>query len=375
MRIGVNTRFLLSSKMEGFGWYTYEVVKRLVENHPEHEFVFFFDRPSDPKFVFGENVEPVVLFPPARHPVLFRWWFNKSITKALKKYKIDIFFSPDGYLSLKTSVPQIPVIHDLNFEHYPEDLPAKHRNYYRTYFPKFAKKAAAILTVSNYSKADIISTYGIESEKIFVAWNGASPTFVPLDKEKIDRVRAKYTSGKPYFIYVGAIHARKNVGRLISAFVKFAAGNREVDLLIVGESIWDTKSTLVPEVSDELKKRIIFTGHIPLSELNELMGAAFALTYVPYFEGFGIPLVEAMKCGVPILSGNLTCLPEVAENAALYVDPFNVNEISEAMQKLTTDEGLRVRLSQESLKRAELFSWDYTAEKVWNVINYVAKIK
>ena len=375
MRIGVNTRFLLSSKMEGFGWYTYEVVKRLVENHPEHEFVFFFDRPFDPKFVFGKNVEPVVLFPPARHPVLFRWWFNRSITKALKKYKIDVFFSPDGYLSLKTMIPQIPVIHDLNFEHYPEDLPTKHRNYYRTYFPKFAEKAAQIITVSNYSKADIVSTYGIESDKITVAWNGASPTFVPLDKEKIDTVRAKYTSGRPYFIYVGAIHARKNVGRLVNAFSKFAWKNNQVDLLIVGESIWNSENTLIPEVADEIKQRIIFTGHIPLSELNELMGAALALTYVPYFEGFGIPLVEAMRCGLPILSGNLTCLPEVAEDAAIYVDPFNVDEISDTMLKLSDDESLRIKLSQQSLKRAELFSWDHTAKAVWNVIISVANKK
>jgi glycosyltransferase involved in cell wall biosynthesis len=361
--------------MEGFGWYTYEVVKRLVENHPEHEFVFFFDRPFDPKFVFGKNVEPVVLFPPARHPVLFRWWFNRSITKALKKYKVDVFFSPDGYLSLKTAVPQIPVIHDLNFEHYPEDLPAKHRNYYRSYFPKFAEKAARIITVSNYSKADIVSTYGIESDKITVAWNGASPTFVPLNKEKIETVRAKYTSGRPYFIYVGAIHARKNVGRLVSAFSKFAWKNNQVDLLIVGESIWNTENTLIPEIADEIKQRIIFTGHIPLSELNELMGAALALTYVPYFEGFGIPLVEAMRCGLPILSGNLTCLPEVAEDAAIYVDPFNVDEISDAMLKLSDDEPLRIKLSQQSLKRAELFSWDHTAKAVWNVIVGVANKK
>src|SRR6218665_2161300 len=180
MRIGINTRFLLNKRMEGFGWYTYEVTKRLVENHPEHEFVLFFDRPFDPKFVFGPNATPVVLFPQAHHPILFVWWFNWSITKALKKYKCDVFFSPDGYLSLRTSVPQIPVIHDLNFEYHPEDLQRKHRNYYRKYFPKFAKKAKHILTVSEYSKQDIVKLYGIPSDKITVAWNGAADDFKPF---------------------------------------------------------------------------------------------------------------------------------------------------------------------------------------------------
>ena len=142
MRIGINTRFLLPHKMEGFGWYTYEVVKRLVENHPEHEFIFFFDRPYDSNFIFGENVTPVVLFPQARHPFLFYWWFEFSIPKALKEHKCDLFFSPDGYLSLKTSVPQIGVIHDINFEHNPKDLKWLMRKYYQRYFPKFAKKSS-----------------------------------------------------------------------------------------------------------------------------------------------------------------------------------------------------------------------------------------
>ncbi|MCC6701594.1 MAG: glycosyltransferase family 1 protein, partial [Fluviicola sp.] len=124
MRIGINTRFLLSSKMEGFGWYTFEVVKRMVLAHPEHEFVFFFDRAFDPKFIFAENVKPVVLFPPARHPFLFIWYFDFALKKALKREHIDVFFSPDGYLALGSNVPQVAVIHDLNFEHYPEDIPA-----------------------------------------------------------------------------------------------------------------------------------------------------------------------------------------------------------------------------------------------------------
>lgn len=375
MRIGINTRFLLSSKMEGFGWYTFEVVKRMVESHPEHEFVFFFDRAFDQKFVFAKNVTPVVLFPPARHPILFVWWFEHSIKRALKKYEIDVFYSPDGYLSLKSDVPQIGVIHDLNFEHHPEDIPASPLRYLRKYFPKFAKKASHILTVSDYSKQDIIQSYGISSSKITVAWNGASESFAPLLEEEIQEVRAKKTQGRPYFIFVGAIHPRKNVGRLIEAFGKFAATNSDIDLLIVGESLWTNKASSIPEVSEELKKRILFSGHVSLSELNKLMGAAFALTYIPYFEGFGIPLVEAMRCGIPIISGNLTCLPEVAGEAAIYVNPFDTEEVSKAMTELVVDEQKYQELKKKGIKRAELFSWNHTAEATWNVIADVGKIQ
>lgn len=368
MRIGINTRFLLSSKMEGFGWYTYEVVKRLVENHPEHEFIFFFDRPFDEKFVFADNVTPVVLFPPARHPVLFVWWFEYSVKKALKKYDIDLFYSPDGYLSLKSPVPQVGVIHDLNFEHHPEDIPASPLRYLRKYFPKFAKKAHHILTVSDYSKQDIVKSYGISPSKITVAWNGASETFVPLKSEEVTKIRAEKTNGRPYFIFVGAIHPRKNVGRLIEAFGKFALVNPDIDLMIVGESLWANKASSIPEVSEALKKRILFSGHVSLEALNKLMGAAFALAYIPYFEGFGIPLVEAMRCGIPIISGNLTCLPEVAGEAAIYVNPFDTDEVSKAMIYLASDEQKHAELAQKSLERSVLFSWDYTAETTWNVI-------
>lgn len=140
MRIAINTRFLLSHKMEGFGWYTYEIVKRIVQNHPEHEFVLFFDRTYDKKFVFAKNAIPVVLSPQARHPILFRIWFNLSVKRALKKYNADLFFSPDGYLSLTSEVKQIGVIHDLNFEHFPQDLKPVMSRYYLKYFPKFARK-------------------------------------------------------------------------------------------------------------------------------------------------------------------------------------------------------------------------------------------
>lgn len=369
MRIGINTRFLLPTKMEGFGWYTFEVVKRLVENHPEHEFVFFFDRSYDPKFVFASNVKPVVLFPPARHPFLFIWWFEWSIQRALKREQIDVFFSPDGYLSLGSNIPQVGVIHDLNFEHHPEDIPRTPRWYLRKYFPKFAKKASHILTVSEYSKKDICSTYAIPEDKISVAWNGASTLFKPLGLAEIEETRSKYSKGKAYFVFVGALHPRKNVGRLVEAFAQFYTQNKSIELVIVGENLWSNTSLQLPSISEEVKKAIHFTGHVPLHELTRIMGAAHALVYVPYFEGFGIPLVEAMRCGVPILSGNLTCLPEVAGDAAIYCDPFDVKEIAKGMKRLSTDETLCTQLKKNGLERSELFIWDKTAAKVWDVLS------
>lgn len=368
MRIAINTRFLLSSKMEGFGWYTYEVVKRLVEQHPEHEFVFFFDRAFDPKYVFGPNVTPVVLNPPARHPVLFYIWFEWSVKRALKKYNIDVFFSPDGYLSLGSKVPQVGVIHDLNFEHYPQDIPWQPRMYLKHFFPKFARKATQIVTVSNYSKQDICATYGVPESNVTVGWNGASELFKPLDESEIVAVRTQHSSGRPYFIFVGALHPRKNVGRLLEAYKHFCERNAAIDLLIVGETLWKNTQLQLPELSEAVKGRIHFTGHVSQTDLTRLVGAAHSLVYVPYFEGFGIPLVEAMKCGIPIISGNKTSLPEVAGEAALYCDPFDVDSITAAMHQLVNDQELYDRLAKSSLERGKLFSWDHTANACWDAI-------
>lgn len=354
--------------MEGFGWYTFEITKRLVQNHPEHEFVFFFDRPFDPKFVFGPNVTPIVLSPPARHPFLFIYWFEVAVKRALKKYKIDVFFSPDGYLSLGSTVPQIAVIHDINFEHYPKDLPFSALKYLKHYVPKFAKKADKIITVSAYSKQDLIKQYQLTGEKIIVAWNGASDYFKPLNEDEKVIVRKKYSNDLPYFLFVGAIHPRKNVKRLIQAFVKFKHDTgSEVQLVIVGESLWKN-NPLQLELSEKEQSQIHFTGHLPIEELSKITASALALTYVPYFEGFGIPLVEAMKCGTPIISGNLTSLPEVAGNAALYCDPFDVQDIAAKMADFYSDKLLQQQLALAGLERSNKFSWDISSEIVWEQI-------
>ncbi|RFC53542.1 glycosyltransferase family 4 protein [Brumimicrobium aurantiacum] len=366
MRIGVNTRFLLKNKMEGFGWYTYETMLRITQQHPEHEFVFFFDRPFDDRFVFADNITPVVVPPPARHPILQRIWFDYSITKALKKHKCDLFVSPDGYISLKTEIPQLAVIHDLNFEHNPQDVPKSVLKFFKKRFPIFAKKAARICTVSEFSKKDIVKTYGIPEEKIDVTYNGVSPVFKQIEESQGQKIRDQYTKGKPFILFVGAIHKRKNVQRLIEAYSSLKSkGRTDHQLLIVGEPMWNSQAV---NVDQSLEKFVHFTGHVALVELANIMGSASCLAFVSYFEGFGIPLIEAMQSGVPVLAGNKTSLPEIGGDAALYCDPFSVDDIAEKLEMILTDENLRISLIEKGLRRSEDFSWDYTARDLWKAI-------
>lgn len=359
--------------MEGFGWYTYEVTKRIVQDHPEHEFYFFFDREYDSKFIFSDNVTPVILRPAARHPLLFVWWFELMVRKAMKKYKIDLFYSPDGYLSLGSDVPQIATIHDINFEHHPKDLPLSARIYLRSFFPRFAKKAKHVLTVSHYSKSDICQTYGISEDKVTAIWNGVSNAYGPLDAKDVALVRNKYTLGEPYFIFVGALHPRKNVVRLIEAFILFKAQTTSSNkLVIVGASMWQKDPHLL-QLADHLGGDLIFTGHVQQDELIHLVGSAYALTYVPYYEGFGIPIIESMKCGVPVIAGNRTSLPEVAGDAALLCDPFDTQSICNAMIRLTSEPALYDQLRSSGIERSKSFDWDMTAQQVWTQIERVLK--
>lgn len=363
----MNTRFLLKHKMEGFGWYTYEILKRITQAHPEHQFIFFFDRAYDPKFIFSKNIEPVVLFPPARHPLLFKVWFNFSITRALKKYKADIFFSPDGYLSLKTDIPQIGVIHDLNFEHYPDDLPKSALRYLKSYFPRFTKKADHVLTVSEFSKQDICRLYKVDSSKITVAHNGANELFKPVSATEQQLIREEFTAGKQFILFVGALHPRKNLIRLLEAYEKFKSETKsETKLLIVGENLWRSKKLRLPEM--KFRNDVIFTGHQPLENLTMITASAKFMAFISYFEGFGIPLVEAMQSGCPVLSGDKTSLPEVAGDAALYCDPLDVDSIAKGLTDLDENENLRNSLIEKGYARCKQFSWDFAAEKVWEVL-------
>jgi len=366
MRIAVNTRFLLNDKLEGIGWFTYEVVRRLVQAHPEHEFIFLFDRPYDAQFIFGENVTPVVLFPPARHPVLWLWWFEWSVPRALKKYRADVFLSPDGYCSLRASTPTVMVTHDIAHVHLPMHIPARFRYYYDFFVPRYLRRAERIVTVSEFSKRDIAQHYKIANEKIAVACNGVREDFQPLSEAEKNAVKQQYADGQDYFFYVGAVHPRKNVHRLIRAFDAFKKRTQApAKLLIGGRFAWQTGEVKAAYDAADCKDDIVFLGYIPDAELPRLMGAALALTYVSLFEGFGVPVLEALHGDVPVLTSNVSSLPEVAGDAGLLVNPLEVEAIASAMQQLYGNAALREKLIATGNIQRQKFSWERAAEIVW----------
>lgn len=369
MTIAVNTRLLIPSKLDGIGWFTFQTLKRITLSHPEHRFLFLFDRPFDRQFIFADNIIPVVIPPPTRHPVLWYIWFEWMLPAVLKRYKADVFLSPDGFVPLSLNIPVIPVIHDINFHHRPLDLPFASRIYYRHFFPKFANCASRIVTVSEFSKYDIAKSYGISKDKIEVVYNGAHEHYKPISDIEKEAIKLKYTEGYNYFIFIGSLHPRKNVDGLLRGFdlFKIQTGS-SFKLMIIGERFFMNKGLENTYGQMVHRKDVIFAGRKEPNELSQLVAAAWALAFVPHFEGFGIPLLEAMECDVPSIASRVTSLPEVAGNTSIYVDPVDTLSISEGLTRMATDVQLRQQLVAHCKEQRLKFSWDITANKLFRCL-------
>jgi glycosyltransferase involved in cell wall biosynthesis len=369
MVIAVNTRFLLNDYLEGYGYFIHECFKRIVTAHPEHRFIFIFDRSFDSRFIYADNVTPVVAGPQARHPLLWKWWYDVKIPAVLRKYKADVFVSPDGHCSLKTKVPQCMVTHDLAFLHHPLFIKKSHLRYYKKNTPRFINKASVIATVSQFSKDDIIQQYKINPSKIDIVYSAAKNIFQPVSIQNREAVKDRFTGGKEYFLYVGAIHPRKNLKNLLKGFSRFKKRQQSsIKLILVGRLAWKYDSFLEELKTYKYRQDVILTGYIDDAELAQVMAAAYALVYLSYFEGFGVPVLEAMQCGVPVITTEASSMQEIAGEAALYANPEDPMSIGEKMMEVYKNETGRTAMIDKGIETARQFNWDKTAELLWQSI-------
>lgn len=368
MKIAVNTRLLLANRLEGIGWFSFQTLKRITKDHPDVHFIYLFDRDFDESFITSNNITPLIIGPQARHPFLYYAWFQWSVKQTLNRLKPDLFLSPDGFLSLGAKTRQLPVIHDINFHHFPQDVSRLSARYYNYFFPKYACAATRIATVSEYSKQDIAKTYGVNPAKIDVVYNGINEFFQPLDSSSKNAVKQKWTEGQDYFVYVGSLHPRKNIPNLIRGFNTFKQNGSPIKLVLAGPLFWGKEEIDAALNASIYKNDVIFTGRLNNEELNAVLASALAMTMVPRYEGFGIPVVEAMQAGVPVIYSNVSSLPEVAGNAGIAVNQNDPSDIARAMLQMAGDETLRRTCIEKGLVQKQKFSWDKSAHLLWESI-------
>ena len=372
MHVAVNTRFLLpGGHLEGIGRFTFETLRHLVAQHPGVTFHFLFDRAYDARYLLGPNVVPHVLRPPARHPFLYVAWFEGAVALWLARHRPAVFLSPDGFTTLSTSVPRVTVLHDLAFEHFPLDVDLLTRKYYQFFTPRFARASAQLVAVSEATKADIVQTYGIAPAKISVAYNAPADWFRPLPEVAQAVIRQRFSQGQPYFLFVGALQPRKNLANLLRAFDQFKTGSgaAEAQLLIVGRKAWKAGPILEAYQQMRHQSAVHFTGRVSDEELAGLYAAALATVYVPYFEGFGIPIVEAQASGCPVLTSSVSSMPEVAGlGGALFADPFVVASIAAGLARLWHEPALRQQLVVQGHANLGRFSWARSAGVLWQAL-------
>lgn len=270
--------------------------------------------------------------------------------------------------------PVVSTIHDLAFEHLPETFNRRSWMQLRLTVRRTARTAAHIITPSEFSRRDLIETYGVAPERVSVTLEAAAPHFRPAPAGAVAGVKRRYDIGGEYVLAVGSIQPRKNLVRLIRAYSDLRRTRSQAklpQLVLVGKRAWLYGETLSAVEQSGVASDVIFTGYVPEHDLPALYTGALCFVYPSYFEGFGLPPLEAMACGTPVIAGDRTSLPEVVGDAGLLVNPFDTDAIGASIARLLDDEELRADLRVRGRARAASFSWRETAQKTLEVYQRV----
>ena len=287
-----------------------------------------------------------------------------TLSVELRKNRVDVvhvqYTAPP-----RTPCALVATIHDLSFEHLPETFKRRSRAQLRLTVRRTAKKAAQILTLSEFSRRDIIETYALDPERVFVTPPAAPSHFAPVtDVTELRRIRMTYGIQRDYILALGSIQPRKNLVRLIKAYESLrgvVSSEQLPQLVLAGSRGWLEAETIRAAELSEARGDILFTGYVPDADLPAVYSGALCFAYPSYFEGFGLPILEAMQCGTPVIAGNRTSLPGVAGDAALLVDPFDQAAIGNGLVRLIKNADYRTELRVKGVDRAAAFSWKNTA--------------
>jgi len=303
-------------------------------------------------------------------------WTLLGLSNKLKNYKLDVFFSPTHYLPLYTGVPSVISILDVSYLYFPNLFKKKDLYQLKLWGGYSIKKAKKIITISNSSKNDIIKMYGVNSDKVSVVYPGIKIQNSEFKIQNMEELKKKFGISSPYILFVGTLQPRKNIIRLIEAFSKLKdlrSKTEDLSLVIVGKKGWQFEDILNAPKKYNVENRVKFLDSVTDEDLPGIYKNALCFCLPSLYEGFGLPILEAMQYGCPVATSNVSSLPEAGGEAALYFNPEDVDDIVRVLGLMIKDERLRNEMVKNGYEQVKKFSWDKTAKETIKVLEEVGK--
>ncbi len=367
MLIGIDASRATIARRTGTETYSLYLILALLRTGSAHRFRLYTNAaPADGLFGGagqGSYEVRTIPFP--------RLWTHARLSAEMLTRPPDVLFVPAHVLPLLHPRRSVVTVHDLGYLSYPEAHRPADRRYLDWSTRWNARQATAVLADSAATKADLVRAYGIDGRKVHVVYLGRDETLAPVrDAARLAAVRERYGIAGRYLLYVGTLQPRKNLARVLDAFGRIAGqpGASGVQLVLAGKRGWLHDDLFAQVKRLGLAERVLFPGYIPDEDLPALQSGALAFVFPSLYEGFGIPVLEAGACGVPVITSNTSSLPEVAGDAALLVDPHDVDAIAAAMLRLVEDDALRAELARRGQENVKRFSWEKCARETLAVL-------
>lgn len=347
MRIGIDASRAVVRPRTGTENYSYHLIREILARGRAHDYTLYFNQPpASGDFPTGSATERVMPFP--------RLWTHLRLSAEMSTHPPDVLFVPSHVLPLMHPERSVATVHDLGYLYWPKAHPLARRWYLHLSTLFNARSSSRVIAVSQATADDLVRRYGISREKIAVIPEGCGPEYRPPSAEAVAAVRSRYALPGRYVLAVGTIQPRKNLGRLVDAFRRVRQATGDVMLVLAGKPGWGA-APILRQIAGASSVRVL--GYVPDRDLPALLGGAEALAFPSLYEGFGLPALEAMACGTPVVCSNNSSLPEIVGDAGLLVQPTDADAIAGALILLLEDAALREELRRRGIERAASFSW------------------